>query len=97
MGVIKALNFQYKYKDDERKKKGFELFTSLKISDLSDDAKYYLKRKDEALEALESMLNEYTELKKKLESIQKDIDNFWEKTKDNFTSWTEDEIQERNI
>ena len=59
---IKALNFQYKYKDDERKKKGFELFASLKISDLSDDAKYYLKRKDETLEALESMLNEYTEL-----------------------------------
>ena len=94
---IKALNFQYKYKDDERKKKGFELFASLKISDLSDDAKYYLKRKDETLEALESMLNEYTELEKKLGSIQKDIDNFWEKAKDNFTSWAENEIQEKNI
>ena len=69
----------------------------MKILDLSDDAKYYLKRKDEALEALESMLNEYTDLKKKLESIQKDIDNFWEKAKDNFTSWAEDEIQGRNI
>jgi hypothetical protein len=39
----------------------------------------------------------HTELKKKLESIQKDIDNFWEKAKDNFTSWAEDEIQGRNI
>jgi hypothetical protein len=94
---IKVLNFQYKYKDDEGKKKGFELLASLKISDLSDDAKYYLKRKDETLEALESMLNEYTELEKKLENIQKDIDNFWENAPKNFTSWAEEEIQEINI
>ena len=94
---IEDLNFQYKYKDDEKKKKGFGLLTSLKISDLSDDAKYYLKRKDETIESLESMLNEYKEMEKKLGEIQKDIDNFWENAPKNFATWAEEEIQERNI
>jgi hypothetical protein len=93
---ISDLNMRFRFRENQKVSKMLGLLSDFKAIELSDESEYYMNKMQEASLFLEEKIKDLNSLEGVLQKIDREIDEFWEKSIQSFDSWIEYEMDNRD-